>query len=131
MSLSLASVGAITLFVEDLGRAKEFYRVVFGAPVIHEDGESAAFTFDNTIVNLLVSTAAGELVAPVAVGAAGGGPRCQYTVWVDDAGAACALLAERGVTLLNGPVDRPWGVRTAAFADPDGNIWEIAQSLRS
>ena len=33
----------------------------------------------------------------------------------------------RGVELLNGPMDRPWGIRTAAFADPAGHIWEIAQ----
>ena len=31
--------------------------------------------------------------------------------------------------LLNGPVNRPWGVRTASFADPGGHIWEIAQEL--
>jgi uncharacterized glyoxalase superfamily protein PhnB len=33
------------------------------------------------------------------------------------------------VSLLNGPLDRPWGVRTATFTDPDGHIWEIAQEL--
>ena len=38
-------------------------------------------------------------------------------------------LAERGVALLNGPVDRPWGIRTAAFADPAGHVWEIAAPL--
>jgi catechol 2,3-dioxygenase-like lactoylglutathione lyase family enzyme len=31
------------------------------------------------------------------------------------------------VELLNGPIDREWGVRTAAFADPDGHVWEVAQ----
>ncbi len=31
--------------------------------------------------------------------------------------------------LLNGPVDRPWGMRTASFTDPGGHIWELAQSL--
>ena len=34
-----------------------------------------------------------------------------------------------GVDLLNGPMNRPWGVRTASFADPGGHIWEIAQEL--
>jgi uncharacterized glyoxalase superfamily protein PhnB len=48
---------------------------------------------------------------------------------VDDADAVCADLKQRGVTLLNGPMDRSWGVRTAAFADPGGHIWEIAQQL--
>jgi len=32
----------------------------------------------------------------------------------------------RGVKLLNGPMDRPWGNRTASFRDPGGHIWEIA-----
>ena len=31
--------------------------------------------------------------------------------------------------LINGPLDRPWGVRTITFADPGGHIWEIAQDL--
>jgi uncharacterized glyoxalase superfamily protein PhnB len=30
---------------------------------------------------------------------------------------------------VNGPVDRPWGRRTAAFADPAGHAWEVAQLL--
>jgi len=38
----------------------------------------------------------------------------------------CATLKERGVELLNGPMDRPWGPRTASFRDPSGQIWEIA-----
>jgi uncharacterized glyoxalase superfamily protein PhnB len=33
------------------------------------------------------------------------------------------------VSLLNGPIDRDWGMRTAAFADPDGHVWEVAQAL--
>ena len=32
----------------------------------------------------------------------------------------------RGATLLNGPIDRPWGIRTAAFRDPAGHVWELA-----
>ena len=57
------------------------------------------------------------------------GSRFQLTIWVDDADVACAELAQRGVELINGPVSRGWGMRTAAFSDPDGHIWEIAQEL--
>ena len=53
--------------------------------------------------------------------------RFQLTIEVDDVDATCAELAERGVELLNGPIDRPWGVRTASFRDPGGHIWEIAK----
>ena len=57
------------------------------------------------------------------------GSRFLLTIWVDDVDAACAELANRGVELLNGPVDRPWGMRTASFTDPAGHIWELAQDL--
>lgn len=119
-------ISAVTLFVEDLGRAREFYAQAFGLPVQFEDAESVVFRFGHTLVNLLVASAAGELVEPASVGRAGNGPRSQFTLTVEDVDAACAELSSRGVTLLNGPVDRPWGVRTAAFQDPDGNVWEIA-----
>jgi lactoylglutathione lyase len=129
MNSSLKSVGAVTLFVEDPQRSKAFYGDVFDVPAVYEDGASAAFKFENLIVNLLAIPAAHELIAPAAVADPQAGSRFQLTVWVDDADAACAKLASRGVTLLNGPMDREWGVRTAAFADPDGHIWEIAQQL--
>jgi catechol 2,3-dioxygenase-like lactoylglutathione lyase family enzyme len=129
MSPALASLGAITLFVEDPLRSKEFYAKVFDLSPIFEDGDAATFRFENTIVNLLRDSAAGELIEPAAVGRRDGGSRFQLTVWVGDADVACTDLAARGVELLNGPVDREWGVRTAAFADPDGHVWEVAQQL--
>jgi len=42
---------------------------------------------------------------------------------VDDVDAMCAELKSRGVKMLNGPIDRPWGVRTASFMDPAGHIY--------
>jgi catechol 2,3-dioxygenase-like lactoylglutathione lyase family enzyme len=129
MSESLASVGAITLFVEDVKQARDFYSEVFGAPVVYEDDNSAAFKFDNTIINLLAVTEAPGLIEPAPVAAAGTGSRVQFSVWVEDANAVCAQLKERGVELLNGPIDRPWGKRTATFADPAGHVWEIAEDI--
>ncbi len=129
MGESLKSVGAITLFVEDPQRSKAFYEKVFEVPVIFEDESSAAFQFENTIVNLLAAPAAHELIAPATVGRSDAGARSQFTIWVEDANAVCQELASRGVELLNGPIDREWGMRTAAFTDPDGHVWEVAQSL--
>jgi catechol 2,3-dioxygenase-like lactoylglutathione lyase family enzyme len=119
-------IGAITLFVEDLADAKRFYLKVFGLPVIFENDDSAVFKFGNTLVNLLTTTAARKLIEPAAVAGRQAGARLQLTIQVDDVDAMCAELAARGVTLLNGPIDRPWGVRTASFTDPGGHIWEIA-----
>jgi lactoylglutathione lyase len=126
---SLKSVGAITLFVEDPQRSKSFYENAFDVPVIYEDEDSAVFRFENMLVNLLRASAARDLIAPAAVAGGDAGSRFQLSIWVDDADAACAELASRGVELLNGPLNRDWGMRTAAFADPDGHIWEIAQEL--
>ena len=119
-------IGAITLFVEDLEAAKRFYGEVFGLPVAFEDENSAVFDFGNTIVNLLQSTAAHELIHPATVASQEAGARFQLTITVENVDAICAELAARGVALLNGPMDRPWGIRTASFRDPGGYIWEIA-----
>jgi catechol 2,3-dioxygenase-like lactoylglutathione lyase family enzyme len=129
VSASLKSVGAITLFVEDPQRSKAFYEKVFELPVLFEDDNSAVFQFDNTIINLLARREAPELIAPAAVASPGAGSSFQFSIWVDDTYAVCEQLAALGVELLNGPVDRVWGMRTATFTDPDGHVWEIAQQL--
>lgn len=129
MSTSLKSVGAITLFVEDRQRSKSFYEDAFELPAIYEDENSVVFKFENLVVNLLELPAARPLIAPAAVADQDAGSRLQLTIWVDDADAVCAELATRGVELLNGPMNRAWGMRTASFADPDGHIWEVAQEL--
>lgn len=127
--MELNSLGAITLFVDDPQRSKAFYERAFGTPPVYEDENSVVVKFQNTIVNLLATRAAHALIEPAAVGNRDGGARFQFTIWVDDTNAACADLQARGVELLNGPLDRPWGMRTAAFTDPDGHIWEVAQEL--
>ena len=121
-----STITAITLFVEDLAAAKRFYADTFGLPMVFEDPQSAVFRFNGTLINLLDSSAAVELVAPARVGDPHAGPRMVFTLTVEDVDAICAQLTERGVELLNGPMDRPWGIRTASFQDPAGHIWEIA-----
>lgn len=120
-------IAAITLFVEDLPAARRFYEDVFGLPVVYEDEHSAVFKFGGTLVNLLQSTEAPSLVEPAQVAPADAGVRFQFTLGVEDVDGMAEELKSRGVELLNGPVDRPWGIRTASFRDPGGHIWEIAK----
>ena len=129
MSESLNSVGAITMFVEDRQRSKSFYEQVFDVAAINEDDQSVAFKFENLIVNLLQVGAANELIGPAPVGGREAGSRFQLTIWVEDVDAVCAELESRGITLLNGPMNREWGLRTASFTDPDGHIWEVAADI--
>jgi catechol 2,3-dioxygenase-like lactoylglutathione lyase family enzyme len=120
-------IAAITLFVEDLDSAKRFYVEVFELPIHYEDDNSTVFRFGDTLVNLLKATEAPELVEPAQVASRDAGVRFQFTLGVDDVNSKCEELRRRGVELLNGPMDRPWGVRTASFRDPGGHVWEIAQ----
>ena len=124
-----AEIEVITLFVEDVEAAKAFYVDVLGTEVIFADDDSAVVQLSNLMINLLQVDNAPTLVEPMRIGGAGAGARALYTIKVDDADAAFEELTARGATFLNGPIDRPWGRRTAAFADPAGNVWEIAQEL--
>lgn len=119
-------ISAITLFVEDMVAAKAFYQTVFGLPVYYEDDASTVFQFGQTLINLLETTAAPELIEPARVASREAGHRFVFTIPVNDVDTMCAQLVARGVKLLNGPMDRPWGIRTASFVDPGGHIWEIA-----
>lgn len=121
-----ARLDAITLFADDLAACRAFYAAAFGAAPVFEDADSTVFRIGGVLVNLLRAEAVPELIEPAAMAPADAGARAVYTVGVDDVDGRCAALAASGVALLNGPVDRPWGTRTASFRDPAGHIWEIA-----
>jgi catechol 2,3-dioxygenase-like lactoylglutathione lyase family enzyme len=120
------TIAALTLVTDDLERTDRFYRDVFGLEPVFCDDDSSVFRFGEMLVNLLRRDAASELVDPAPVATVDAGVRSVITVQVDDVDRWCATLQDRGVELLNGPVDRPWGPRTASFRDPSGQTWEIA-----
>ena len=129
MSGEIKGVNAITLFVEDLPAAKAFQEDVFDMPLKFEDEVSAAYDFGAVLVNLLALAAAPDLVEPATVASPDAGQRFVLTVEVDDVDAVCGRLSTGGIEPLNGPMDRPWGIRTASFRDPAGHVWEIAHPL--
>lgn len=120
-------VFAVTLVVEDLDAAREFYARAFELPEHYYSGDSAVFRFGELLINLLQADKGPELLDPVPVAPVESGVRVQLTVPVEDVDAVAAGLVSRGVELLRGPEDRPWGPRTASFRDPGGHVWEIAQ----
>lgn len=122
-------VEVITLFVDDIASSKAFYARVFGAQTVWQDEVSSVLRFGGLLINLLDASQAPVLVEPMQVGPSSAGPRALLTIRVTDVDAVCAGLREIGVDLLNGPIDRPWGRRTAAFADPSGHVWEVAQVI--
>ncbi len=118
---------AMTIFAEDLAATKAFYQKVFGLPVHYEDEVSCVFLFGETMINVLQVSEAPDLITPVPVADPAAGARSQITLMVDDVDAKVAELTALGVEFVNGPMDRPWGIRTALFRDPAGTLWEIAR----
>jgi uncharacterized glyoxalase superfamily protein PhnB len=51
-------------------------------------------------------------------------------VFVDDLDSACERAANSGGSVLDGPADRPWGVRQAVVADPQGQRWVLTRHVR-
>jgi catechol 2,3-dioxygenase-like lactoylglutathione lyase family enzyme len=120
---------AITLFVEDVAASKAFYQSVFDLSPFDDGETSVGFRLKDMYFFLTLSSNAPEMIAPLTAGAAGNGPRHVFAVIVDDVDAVAAELNDKGVSLVNGPDDRSWGMRTLNFADPDGYVWEIAQPI--
>lgn len=125
----MPAISAVTLFVEDLAAARDWYARAFNLEEQYADDVSVVFLFDGTMINLLQISEASELIAPAPVGGRDAGSRMQFTVGVEDVDAHVATLVAAGIEVLNGPLDRPWGIRTAAFADPAGHVWEFAAPI--
>jgi len=123
----LNSLECITLFVEDLAQTRKFYEDIFSVTPVYEDENCKVFRLGNLMLNLLNISQAPELIDPNKVAGQEAGSRLMFTIRVENVDAVCAQLQKRAVKLLNGPMNRPWGRRTAAFSDPAGHVWEIAQ----
>jgi lactoylglutathione lyase len=121
-----SGISSITLFAEDLTTVRVFYEDILGLSIEYEDPDSVVFRFGNTLINLLLESAVPELISPARLAPLAAGSRVVLTLTVEDVDATCAVLTARGANLLNGPVNRPWGIRTASVIDPNGYIWEIA-----
>ena len=122
-------IGAMTLYVPDLGEARKFYTDAFGLDVTQLDDNTAMLQLEGTYVFLAKSATAAQPLPEVLEQAEKGAG--QFAIIVDDVDAVYAEITGRGVQPLTAPSDRAWGMRTAIFADPGGHFWEIAQPVPS
>lgn len=116
---------AITLFTDDLSASIGFYGGLLGLEDVYRDDASIVYKCGDTLINLLKISQAPELISPAPVGAQNQS-RAVYTLRFENIDALSADLISAGAPILNGPVDRPWGVRTVSVQDPSGHIWEFA-----
>lgn len=130
MTVHLKQINVVVLFVADLEISKAFYRDTLGIPMKFGDETSSGFDFDPLLLILLDIAGAHDLLSDELVAVPHPkGAVSQLVAFVDDVDATYAELTAQGVQFVREPIDREWGLRTAHFKDPDGNIWEIAQPV--
>jgi catechol 2,3-dioxygenase-like lactoylglutathione lyase family enzyme len=124
----IGRVHATVLFVRDLASCAAFYRDTLGFEVQHSDANSVWFG-DHQLL-LLQQSAAARLVGEETLSPPNEGcRRVLLCAEVEDVDAAHAALESRGVAFVRPPTSQAWGLRTAHFADPEGNLWEIAHNI--
>jgi len=132
-------IHVITLAVSDLERALEFYRGglglkspgIGGTEFIGDDtdpgGTVAMFQLEGGLILALYGRADLAKDANIPLGPSEGG-ESSIGQAVGSRAEVDALLAEAekaGATLTDRPHDRPWGIYSGYFRDPDGHLWEI------
>ena len=140
-----AHIDLITLAVADLDRALAFYREGLGLSspgVVGEEfigdedtpaGAVAMFKLRGDLTLALYPRRELAMDANVALGPAKPGEFSvgQIVASKDQVDAVIAQAEAAGATVTDPPHDRPWGIYSGYFRDPDGHLWEIIWSPRS
>lgn len=133
------SINIITLAVDDLERALRFYRdgLGFDSPGITGEefigdkdqaaGAVVMFKLAKGVVLALYPRAELSKDAKIPLGPAKTG---EFSVGqlVDSRNEVDAVLQRAqsaGATVVDQPHERPWGIYSGYFCDPDGHLWEI------
>lgn len=125
-----ARLQVVVVGVRDLTVVRGFYEAL-GWRSRPRDGLFARFELDGAALVLFPRD---QLAEAVGRSAADGFSGMTPAMMVDDAAAldaALAAAAAAGGTVVAGAADRPWGVRTGYFADPEGTVWEVCALSRS
>jgi catechol 2,3-dioxygenase-like lactoylglutathione lyase family enzyme len=139
-----ARVHVHTLAVADLERALGFYRDGLGldsAGVVGTEfsgdsttpaGAIAMFELDDGLILALYPRTELAKDANISVGAPQSG---EFSIGhlVESKDEVDQLLAQAeaaGATVTDQPHDRPWGIYSGYFRDPDGHLWEIIWNPR-
>jgi catechol 2,3-dioxygenase-like lactoylglutathione lyase family enzyme len=121
--LPIRSLDYTIIFARQMPAMREFYGTTLGFPLHRELGPHwVEFRVGS---NLLALTERGGLFddpsPPVGVLSL----QLAFRVAPAEVASCAAVLRERGVVIISGPTDRPFGHRTLFFRDPDGNVLEI------
>jgi uncharacterized glyoxalase superfamily protein PhnB len=106
------------IFVDDVVGQVDFLRAVFDAIGDVEHGRPTEVRIGDSLL-MISSTEEREAFATF------------LYVYVDDADATFARAVTAGATVVEEPLDTPYGDRRAMVNDPFGNIFQIAHRLRT
>jgi catechol 2,3-dioxygenase-like lactoylglutathione lyase family enzyme len=110
---------SICIVTKDVHRLREFYRAVLEE---EPQGDEVFAWFTSPRADLTLYSEAGmEQMAPGSTTGAGYGG-CVLEFGVDDVDAEFERLMKLNVPIVKPPSTQPWGIRSAWFRDPDGNI---------
>ena len=125
----------IRLLVSEMPACLSFYRDVLAMQVLwaDEEGHYVSFKTGDIVLALNRKQAMAEVVGSRDRPArADRQDPMALILAVDDVDAAYQELTGQGIAFVTRPTDRPhWGIRTAHFRDPDGNLIEINSPLRA
>ena len=132
-------IHVITLAVSDLERALAFYRDglglesegIIGTEFVGDDtspgGAAAMFELEGGLILSLYGRddLAKDGNVPLAAPSSGEFSIGHLVGSRDEVDAILAQAEAAGATRTDSPHDRPWGIYSAYFRDPDGHLWEI------
>lgn len=122
----MLSPSYILLYVDAPQASARFYSDLFGQTPVETSPGFALFVLENGVKLGLWARSA---VTPEAGAETGG---CEIGVAVpqaEDVDATCAAWRERGATILQPPIDLPFG-RTFTAADPDGHRIRVVDGAK-
>lgn len=121
--LPIRSLDYTVIFARNMPAMREFYAATLGFPLHKELGlQWLEFRVGS---NILALTQRGVLFDDPAPPEGALSLQLAFRVAPSEVATCAAALAERGVKVISGPTDQPWGHRTLFFRDPDGNVLEI------
>ncbi|MGH3006607.1 MAG: VOC family protein [Gaiellaceae bacterium] len=120
-------VSVVTLGVRNLPAVRAFYEAL-GWRSHTTDEDFARFETGGAVLTLYtLELLAHEANLPVPAGARFNGVTLAVSVEREELVDEAIEAARRaGATILAEPVAREWGGRSGYFADPEGNVWEVA-----
>jgi lactoylglutathione lyase len=121
--LPIRSLDYTVIFARQMPRMREFYGTVLGFALHRELG--AQWVEYRVGSNILALTERGAVFDDPAPPVGVLSLQLAFRVAPSEVAACASTLSERGVTIVSGPTDQPWGHRTLFFRDPDGNVLEI------